>query len=232
MIWGAQLLLVLLCAFALKWFYSTATPDDLRWIIAPTTVLVELLSGKSFEFESYAGYMSSDRSFLIATSCAGVNFLLTAFAMLALRHLWKHRFQATGWSFIPLAALCAFAVTLIANTVRIWIALQHLQSDWLTRNQLHRVEGIVVYFGFLLALFLLTNKSREPQRSPAFVLPLLIYYASTLGIPLANGAWQKGTAFWEYFGFVLLLPLVLTAMVVVARKLFTGLQDFSDLQES
>lgn len=232
MIWGAQLLFVLLCAFALKWFYSTATPDDLRWILAPTTVLVELLSGKSFEFESYAGYMSSDRSFLIATSCAGVNFLLTAFAMLALRHLWNHRYQATNWSFIPMAAAGAFAATLIANTFRIWIALQHLQSDWLTRNQLHRVEGIVVYFGFLLALFLLTSRSRAPKRSLSFVFPLLIYYGATLGMPLVNGAWRQGTAFWEYFGFVLLLPLVLTVAIVFARKLLTGLRDFSDLQES
>ena len=37
---------MLLCALALKSYYSTATADELRWILAPTTVLVELLSGK------------------------------------------------------------------------------------------------------------------------------------------------------------------------------------------
>src|SRR5215217_267609 len=99
-IWSAQLAVVLLCALALKFYYSTATPDELRWILAPTTVLVGLLSGKSFEFESYAGYMSNDHTFVIAAPCAGVNFLITAFLMLGLRRWWRDRFQVVSWRFI------------------------------------------------------------------------------------------------------------------------------------
>ena len=38
--------------------------------------------------------------------------------------------------------------------------------------------------------------------------PLLIYYATTLGIPLANGAFGQGTDFREHSVFVLLTPLV------------------------
>jgi hypothetical protein len=52
MIWGAQLALVALCALALKQYYSTATANELRWILAPTTFIVEFLSGRSCEFES------------------------------------------------------------------------------------------------------------------------------------------------------------------------------------
>jgi len=68
-------------------------------------VLVELITGVSFTFESYSGYMSGDHSFLIAASCSGVNFLITAFLMLALARLWKCRSQAVSWSFIPLSLL-------------------------------------------------------------------------------------------------------------------------------
>ena len=68
----AKLLAILLGALALKHFYSTASVNELRWILAPTTLLVELVSGRAFNFEMHAGYMSSDRSFLIASSCAGV----------------------------------------------------------------------------------------------------------------------------------------------------------------
>src|ERR1700752_3696118 len=100
-IWSAQLAIVALCALALKYFYSTATPDQLRWILAPTTLLVELVSGKSFAFESYTGYMSSDHTCVIAAPCAGVNFLITAFLMLTLRRLWRDRFQPREWHFIP-----------------------------------------------------------------------------------------------------------------------------------
>ena len=212
MIWGAQLAVVLLCALALKSYYSTATPDELRWILAPTTALVEVLSGRSFAFEAYTGYMSSDHTFVIAVPCAGVNFLLTAFLMISLRRLWRDRFQGVSWRFLPIAVLMAYVATLIANTVRICIALEMqrraVEVSWLTGNQLHRVEGIVVYFGFLLLLFMLLERldSGEPRR--LFWFPVLIYYATTLGIPLINGSFRQ-PAFWEHFGFVLVLPLFL-----------------------
>src|SRR6267142_5972898 len=73
---NAQLFVVVLCAAAVKLYYSTASVDQLRWILAPTTFVVGLISGSRFEFESHAGYLNSDRSFVIAASCAGVNFLI------------------------------------------------------------------------------------------------------------------------------------------------------------
>src|SRR5688572_13877482 len=79
-----QLGAILFFAFALKSFYSTASVNDLRWILAPTTFLVELITGKQFVFESRAGYMSADHTFLIAASCSGVNFLIISFLVLAL----------------------------------------------------------------------------------------------------------------------------------------------------
>jgi exosortase K len=215
MIWGAQLAVVLLCALALKSYYSTATPDELRWILAPTTTLVELLSGRSFVFESYTGYMSSDHTFVIAVSCAGVNFLLTAFLMIALRRLWRDRFEGVSWRFLPLAAAFAYVATLIANTTRIYIALEiqrrAIEVNWLTGNQLHRLEGIVIYFAFLLLLFMLIERMDSPtplRLKRVLLFPLVIYYATTLGMPLANGSFRQ-PAFWEHFGFVLALPLIL-----------------------
>ena len=82
-------MVVIVCAILVKYYYSTTSVDQLRWILAPTTLGVELVTGFNFEFESHAGYMISDRSFLIAAPCAGVNFLITAFLMLSLRRLWS-----------------------------------------------------------------------------------------------------------------------------------------------
>ena len=219
--WSAQLFAVALCALALKSYYSTATPDELRCILAPTTFFVELVSGVGFEFESLAGYMSSDHRFVIAVPCAGVNFLITAFLMLSLRRLWRARFCGASWSMIPFAAGLAYVATLIANTARIWLALElrarSVEVSGLTNNQLHRLEGVVVYFGFLLLLFLVVERfeSRKPLRRervhPLRVLafPVVIYYAVTLGIPLANGSYRQGSAFWEHALFVLVLPVLL-----------------------
>jgi exosortase K len=215
-IWSAQLVLVVLCALALKFYYSAATANELLWILAPTTSLVELLSGQQFEFESYAGYMSSDHRFVIAVPCAGVNFLITAFVMVALRRLWRERFGPQIWYSIPVAAAIAYVATIVANATRICLALElrarSVEFDWLTNNQLHRLEGIVVYFGFLLLLFLLVERFESAKRlklKRVLVFPVLIYYAITLGVPLANGAYRQGTAFWEHSVFVLVLPLLL-----------------------
>jgi exosortase K len=157
----AQFAFVLLCAGGLKFFYSTTSVNQLRWILAPTTALVELISGQSFQFESHAGYINSDHSFLIAASCAGVNFLITAFLMLALGHLWRNRSQRLSWKFVPYAALIAYLVTLVANTVRITTALQlramRVESGLLSPGQLHRFEGIFIYFGFLLLLYVISD---------------------------------------------------------------------------
>ena len=206
---SAQLAAVLLCALALKLYYSTATADELLWILAPTTRLVELLSGRSFTFESYAGYMSSDHRFVIAVPCAGVNFLITAFLMLSLRSLWRARVNGASWRFLPLSAALAYVATIVANTVRIGVALEiqsrSFEVSGLTGNQLHRLEGIVVYFGFLLLLFVLTERQESTRRTLLF--PLVIYYATTLGIPLVNGSYRH-EGFMEHFIFVLLLPLI------------------------
>jgi exosortase K len=235
----AQLVAVLLGALTLKLYYSTASADQLRWILAPTTFLVELIGGTRFEFESHAGYISSDRSFLIAVSCAGVNFLITSFLMLSLRKLWRDRSLNLPWKFIPATALLSYLATLVANTVRISTALQlrriPLEISWLDRNQLHRFEGIFIYFGFLLLLFMVSERmsSKTASGLPGYPrvdtglfrkysLPLLIYYATTLGIPLANGAYRGGIAatdFWQHFVFVLLTPLLLILPLATFRFL-------------
>jgi exosortase K len=239
---SAQLLVVLLCAAAVKLYYSTASVNQLRWILAPTTALVQLVTGYRFEFESYAGYISNDRSFVIAASCSGVNFLITAFLMLSLRKLWIARSQnqsaMLGWMFIPISGVVAYLATLVANTVRISTALQlkglPREMGWLTGNQLHRIEGIFIYFGFLLLLYLVSEKmgsanastchdaSISKNASGAFrqsVFPLLIYYASALGIPLLNGAYRSGAAtdFWEHSAFVLLTPLLLILPLAILQ---------------
>lgn len=229
----AQVVVVLLVALGLKQYYSTVSANQLRWILAPTTMLVSLVSGESFQFESYAGYSTSDRTFVVAAACAGVNFLITAFLMLCVRKLWMKQYAEAAeaakvsWRFIPTAALVAYLATLVANTVRITIALQLQrtppQIGGLSRGELHRFEGIFVYFGFLLLLFVISERGRTKNTARLLslsVFPLLIYYLTTLGIPLANNAYQQKPVdgdFWRHFVFVLLTPLIFIVPVAAFR---------------
>lgn len=217
----SQLTAVLAGAAALKFYYSTASVNGLRWILAPTASLVELINGERFTFESNAGYMSGDHSFIIAAACSGVNFLITAFVMLAAMKLWKSRTSKISWMFIPVSAVIGYLTTIVANTVRIATAMRFRRMDpetvWLNPDQLHRFEGIFIYFGFLLLLFILAemvDPDRTSMRKDKFghlkrwPVPLLIYYTTTLGIPLANGAYRLGMDFVEHALFVLVTPMI------------------------
>ena len=229
----AQLIVVLLVGAALKLYYSTATVNQLRWILAPTTLLVELISRTRFEFESHAGYINSDHTFLIAASCAGVNFLITAFLMLSLGGLWRNRSRKIPWGFIPATVLFAYLATIVANTVRISTALRlrdfPLGRGQLSFDEMHRFEGIFIYFGFLLLLFLVSEKlpyAKDTQPlSPIArtdflrqaLFPVLVYYGVTLAIPVANGAYTSGTDFWKHSAFVLVIPWLLILPLAVFR---------------
>ncbi len=227
----AQLLVVLVAAGLVKQYYSTASVNQLRWILAPTTAAVELVTGSRFEFESYAGYVNGDHSFVIAASCAGVNFFLTAFLMLTLGKLWRSRQLA--WWYFPAAAGIAYLTTIIANTVRISTALRlhgtSIDLGGMNPNQIHRLEGIVIYFGFLLLLFVVserfartdqTNSGGKTSLLRQSLFPLLVYYATTLGVPIFNSSLRGGrmaTDFQEHSLFVLLAPLVLVLPLAILR---------------
>jgi len=227
-----QLAAVIAAAALLKLFYSTANVNELRWILAPTSFCVELVTGETFRFESYAGYINHDNSFLIADSCSGVNFLIAAFLMLSVLMLWGKRPSEVAWHVFPIVAAAAFATTIAANSVRIAIALKlhrmNATALWINPEQAHRLQGIFIYFGFLLLLYLLYEKlvggDRGKTAKPtSFIrrsfIPLLIYWLITLGIPIIRGSYQEGSPFWVHLAFVVLTPLVLIMPFIVIDQL-------------
>src|SRR4051812_41775914 len=114
----AQLAAVLTSAAALKLYYSQANVNGLRWILAPTALLVETVNGERFTFEPYAGYVSSDHSFVVAAACSGVNFLIAAFLMLGFTRMLRAGRKGTSWMMIPTCAVAAYLTTIVANAVR------------------------------------------------------------------------------------------------------------------
>jgi len=222
----AQLAAILFLAFLFKAYYSAASANDLRWILAPTTWMVSLITRMDFAFEPYGGYLSSDRTFLIAPACSGVNFLIISFLVLTLGKLWRNRPHAFRWRFLPAALIAAYVATLVANTARISVAilLRPFTSDltWIDPAEVHRLEGIVIYFTFLLLVFFVTEKTDRSTSIGSAIrsnilkgLPvlLLVYYGVTLGIPIINGAYHEA-GFWKHSLFVLAVPIALVLPLV------------------
>jgi len=212
------LAVAVLIAFGLKRHYAEARAEDLAWILGPTARVVELMTGTTFAPEAGEGYLSRERMFVIEKACAGVNFMIAAFGMLALalRHRIGSVRSAAGVLGMSLAA--SYVTAVLVNAVRIDIAM------WLAANpaalpmsaaSVHRLEGVAVYFGGLLVLYELVHRlDGRGSRLGRAALPLGSYYAVALGLPLVNGAPWSAT-FMVHALVVLLVPLVLIALASI-----------------
>jgi len=152
-----MLAVAVLAMWGLKRYYADAPVDDLAWILTPTARLVTSVTGVAFDYQAGAGYISRERFFLIAKPCAGINFMIAAFGMIA----WAGRRRATSAlgaaDVIVVSLFVSYAAAVCVNATRIasalWLAAHRADIAWLTAAQLHRVEGIVFYFGGLVALY-------------------------------------------------------------------------------
>lgn len=191
-----------------KEYYRTASADDLRWILAPTAKLVSLFTGGNFVYESGAGYTDTALKFVIAPPCAGLNFAMAAFvAVLLVGHVTSWRELGKR---VALSLGLAYIATILINTIRISIAVaMHrgtLDLGIADRAEAHRIEGIVIYLGGLCLLYAL-------MKGKQIAVPIVVYLAITLGLPLANGAAGRGD-------FVTHATWVLVACAVVLAIAF------------
>lgn len=163
----AGVLVALAVVVAGKQFYRDATAAELGWILAPTAQLVSWITGGNFLYEAGPGWVDPQIGFIIAPPCAGLNFALAAFLALALGGLPGMHSLRTTVIRIAAAGALAYLATLVVNTIRIAIAVAMHQGTidiaGHDRAELHRIEGIVVYLGGLVALYAI---ARAVDRRP------------------------------------------------------------------
>jgi len=136
-----------------KTYYRAATASDLDWILAPTAHIVTALGSGHFTFDATAGWVDRDLGFAIAPACAGLHFALAAFVALVVAGLGRIRDARSCARWLVTAAAVAYVTTLVINTLRIVIAIHMHRMDLANREELHRLEGTVIYFGGLCALY-------------------------------------------------------------------------------
>lgn len=167
------LAVAVLIAWALKRHYSAARADDLWWILAPTAELAGAITATHFEMQTGEGYLSRERLFLIEKSCAGINFIIAAFGMLMFALLHRVASPLPAARLLAANLLVAYVVTVVVNAVRIaiamWLAAHPVARSTLSAADVHRIEGIVMYFGGLVLLYELTRRfdRRSLARSPS-----------------------------------------------------------------
>ena len=151
-----------LIAWALKRHYADARADDLQWILTPTARLAGVMTQTAFEWQAGEGYLSRERLFLIEKSCAGVNFFIAAFGMLTFALFHRAGVPSSAARVLGVSLVAGYAAAVMVNAVRIsigmWLAAHPVAPLAFSAADVHRVEGIVVYFGGLVLLYELARR--------------------------------------------------------------------------
>jgi exosortase K len=151
-----------LIAFAIKRHYADARADDLGWILSPTARLVGVMTGTTFTLQPGEGYFSPDRLFLIEKPCAGINFMVAAFGMLMLALLHRAGSGVSAARVLGASLLVSYSAAVLINAVRIaiamWLAAHPVALSTFSAADVHRFEGIAVYFGGLVLLYELARR--------------------------------------------------------------------------
>ena len=153
----AAVIVALAVVVAGKQYYRHASAGELGWILSPTARMVGAVSGGDFAYEAGAGWIDRGLRFAIVPACAGLHFALAAFLALALGGLGAMRTPRSAAGRLAIAAVMAYAATLVVNTTRIAIAIaMHrgtIDVGGFDHGEVHRIEGVVVYLGGLCALY-------------------------------------------------------------------------------
>jgi len=145
-----------LIAWGVKRHYADAMVEDLTWILRPTTRLVSVVTGERFTWQTGEGYVSHNRLFVVEKSCAGINFMIAAFGMLVIAMAHRVRGRKAAFGVLSGSLLAGYVAAVMINAVRIaiaiWLAGHRGSSFALPAADVHRLEGIIVYFGGLVLL--------------------------------------------------------------------------------
>ena len=148
---------VALVVWGMKRHYADSRSDDLWWILSPTAQLVGVTTGATFTMAPGEGYVSRERLFLIEKSCAGVNFMIAAFGTLVFALFHRVRSAIAAVRVLAIGLGGSYVAAVLVNAARIvvamWLAAHPVALSALTAGDVHRVEGIAVYFGGLVLLY-------------------------------------------------------------------------------
>jgi exosortase K len=139
-------------AFGVKAFYSRAGARTFYGFWRPR--LARFVGGVDLIYEPGAGFISHTHHLAVGPACAGVNFLVICF--LCLYFSFAQRFESqTRWFIYSL--LISFGGTVAANGLRIFVSAHLWDADiyggWMTRELMHRLAGVAIYYASLLTLY-------------------------------------------------------------------------------
>ena len=134
-------------------------PGDpfLMLFLKPLSAIVGLFFGIHFEFDAAKGFFNRDLNVVIGSSCAGINFFVIVFCMLAFTFIKLFGSIRQKAAVFAAFIAVAYAVSILANTSRIIASISILDMNLLPAGLeirlLHELTGILFYLVYLICSF-------------------------------------------------------------------------------
>ena len=134
-----MIIISIVIAWGLKYHYSHSQADGLDWMLAPTSHLVQMTSGMSFEKVESTGYVDHESGIIIAPSCSGINFMIIVFCLSIYMGIKRAENQLSPFMWILFSISVSYSCTVIVNTFRILLSIYSFKTGIL--QDFHRQSG-------------------------------------------------------------------------------------------
>lgn len=184
--------------FVLKRHYSTASADQLRWILQPVGWLVAGWDDLPYAWQSGIGLVRLDRMITIAPACAGVNFLIMAYGLAVFAFLHHQRTLMRRILWLAGAFMVAFGLSVVVNALRIILSIVLYEAafewGWLTPERLHIIAGIAIYSSALGLYYvtlhrIIAGNGYDFRPLRRLWLPWTWYISGAVAVPAIHRAW-------------------------------------------
>ncbi len=155
--------LAVLVGAALKQRFANANAEDLGWLLAPATRLVESMTGQTFVHEARVGFVAERLPIVIAPACAGLNYVVIALLTLVVGFVTRFSTTRAKARWFAASLVFAYLATLVANTIRIATAVglheMGFRTSVFSPAEIHRALGVGVYLASLWIVYSVTDKA-------------------------------------------------------------------------
>ncbi len=153
----------------LKFWFSTLQTDELLFLLAPISKILELSTGELSVYSSEHGFYYDRFNIVIDKSCSGYNYLLICFMVFYFQTVGHVKSTRCKILLVPVSLMLSYVLTIFVNSSRILVLLvsQDKISSLLHLDLriVHEAIGVVTYLLFLIISYLATEKILNKQHA-------------------------------------------------------------------
>ena len=154
--------IIILFAFFMNVLYSQLGVEYFKWLLAPTTFIVEKYIGENALWVNNVGYKIQNMPIVIEKSCSGFRYLSVMVGLTALYLLLLKVKFSEHWKKLIFLPIFIFAYVIGINSFRIITSIGiekfAFKYAWFPNHAAHELLGILYFLLGLFSIYYLVNK--------------------------------------------------------------------------